>query len=179
MKEKTDSIKEFDEELDVFIHNMLDTMYNADGIGLAANQLGEKKSILIVDEFSSDSSKRKPIIMINPIIKEFSGDDIEYQEGCLSVPLLFENIIRKDEIIIEYYDKNMSLKKLETDGLLSRIIQHEFDHLNGIIFTDRISSLRKALNKGKLRKIQNGQTLPHYDMIMPNGDLIKAKKETN
>lgn len=178
MKKKTIEVKEFTQELDIFIKNMLETMYNADGIGLAANQVGNGVSILIVDENSVEKNKRSPIIMINPIIKLFGGDDVEYQEGCLSIPQFFENVIRKDDISIEYYDEKMKLKKLETNGLLSRIIQHEFDHLNGILFTERITPLKRALSKGKLRKIESGQTTPHYDMILPNGELLKADKQS-
>lgn len=174
LREKTQEVTSFDEKLEGFVNNMLETMYNADGIGLAANQVGDKRSIFIVDEFSEDRSKTNAHIFINPKITSFSESTSEYKEGCLSIPKFYENVTRPEEVEIEYQDINGESKKIAAGGLLARVIQHEFDHLNGILFFDRLTQLKKTLTKSKLRKIELGKFTIHYDMLDPDGNYVKS-----
>jgi peptide deformylase len=174
LREKTQDVNEFDEKLKNFASNMLETMYGADGIGLAANQVGDKRSIFIVDEFSGDKSKQNPLIFINPKITSFSDETTEYKEGCLSIPKYYEFVTRPEMIQIEYQDLEGNDQKIEAGDLLARVIQHENDHLNGILFFDKITQMKRTFAQGKLRKIQKNNFTIHYDMIDEKGNYIKA-----
>ena len=111
--------------------------------------------------------------MINPIITAISEEEIDYQEGCLSVPKYFEKVVRPVKIQVKYMDINMKEHHVEASELMSRVMQHEIDHLNGVLFYERLTPLRRTLAKNKLKKIQRNQTLPEYDMVDKNGNLIK------
>ncbi|MDC1068486.1 peptide deformylase [Candidatus Kapabacteria bacterium] len=174
LRKKSTAVTGFDEKLKNFTNNMLETMYGADGIGLAANQVGDPRSIFIVDEFSGDISKRSPIIFINPKISLFSDETSDYKEGCLSIPKFYEYVTRPELIQIEYQDLNGVTHKMEFGDLLARVIQHEFDHLNGVLFFDKISSIKKTFAQNKLRKIEKDKFTIHYDMLNRNGEYIKA-----
>jgi peptide deformylase len=142
---------------------MFETMRNASGIGLAANQVGADKSIFIVDvsvvEGHEDS---KPIVFINPLITERSDEKIPMEEGCLSIPEIRAEIERPEKITIEFKDTDFKEQSLSADGLLARVIQHEYDHLQGILFTDIISSdEKKKLNKDII-KIKKRKVEIHY-----------------
>lgn len=152
----------FDQELQTLCKNMLYTMYKAPGIGLAAPQIGVSKRIFVIDvdyerdETEEDSgefllSEFNPRIFINPTFKEKVGETT-YQEGCLSLPGIYEDIKRFESIVVEYNDVNGELKTMEADGLLSICIQHENDHLDGIVMIDRMSKLKKSFFKKKLIK---------------------------
>ena len=153
---------EFNEDLKTLCKNMLYTMYNAPGIGLAAPQVGISKRIFVIDvdynreETSEDSveynlSDFNPMIFINPVIKEKIGNTT-YQEGCLSLPGIYEDVKRAEDIIVEYQDTDGNKHQLEAKELLSICIQHENDHLNGVVFIDRLSALKKNFFKKKLVK---------------------------
>lgn len=153
---------EFNDELKVLCKNMLYTMYNAPGIGLAAPQIGLSKRIFVIDveynreETSEDSgeytlSNFEPMIFINPVIKEEIGNTT-YQEGCLSLPGVYEDVKRAGEIIVEYQDTDGNKQEIKATELLSICIQHENDHLDGIVFIDRLSTLKKNFFKKKLTK---------------------------
>ena len=152
----------FDQELQTLCKNMLYTMYKAPGIGLAAPQIGVSKRIFVIDvdyerdETEEDSgeyllSEFNPRIFINPTFKEKVGETT-YQEGCLSLPGIYEDIKRFESIVVEYNDVNGELKTMDADGLLSICIQHENDHLDGIVMIDRMSKLKKSFFKKKLIK---------------------------
>lgn len=154
--------EEFDDELKKLCKNMLYTMYNAPGIGLAAPQIGISKRIFVIDvnydreETSEDSeeytlSNFKPLIFINPIIKEKVGET-SYQEGCLSLPGIYEDVKRFENIIVEYQNTDGEKQEISASDLLSICIQHENDHLDGIVFIDRLSGLKKNFFKKKLLK---------------------------
>lgn len=178
LREKTSDVSDFGEDFQIFAQNMLESMYAADGIGLAANQVGDKRSIVIVDEFAGDdASKHNPIFLVNPKITHFSDDEVPYREGCLSIPLFYEEVMRPDKIQVEFQDLDGNPKKIEAGDLLSRVIQHEVDHLNGKLFFDYLTPLKRAMSKSKLRRIEQGKTQAHYDMIGPNGEEIKASSE--
>ena len=150
------------------LKNMYETMYNAQGVGLAAPQVGLDLSIFIIDTtpFCDDENNLIPLKkeFINPEIIDYSGKDESFNEGCLSIPGLREDVIRKDQIKIRYYDKNFNEYIKIYEGINSRVIQHEYDHLMGVLFTDRVSTLKKKLLKSKLNKIKNGDIEVDYNM---------------
>lgn len=177
LRDKTEDIKEINQDTIDFINNMIETMYNADGIGLAANQVGDLRSVIIVDNTRDEDSKAKPIVMLNPKITSESELVSDYKEGCLSIPKYYEVVTRPSEIEVEFIDVKGKTNKLAADELLARVIQHEIDHLNGILFFDKISPLKRALSKSKLRRIELNKVLPHYDMMSANNKIIKGIKE--
>ena len=150
------------------LKNMYETMYNAQGVGLAAPQVGLDLSIFIIDTtpFCDDENNIIPLKkeFINPEIIDYSGKDESFNEGCLSIPGLREDVIRKDQIKIRYFDKNFNEHTEKYEGINSRVIQHEYDHLMGVLFTDRVSTLKKKLLKSKLNKIKNGDIEVDYNM---------------
>ena len=170
-------VVEFNQELKEFTENMLETMYNADGIGLAANQVGDSRAIYTVDinTGSEDKADYTPIVMINPTIISFSDEITTYQEGCLSIPKYYEDVDRPEAVQVRYTDINMKEHTLEADDILARVIQHEYDHLKGILFFDRISQVKKALGKKKLNKIKRGELDTFYPMINADGTEFDPK----
>ena len=134
--------------------DMLDTMYAANGIGLAAIQIGVPKRIIVMD-LSKDSEKKDPKYFVNPVIKSKNLEKSIYEEGCLSVPDQFAEIERPKKIEIEYLDYHGEKKLLKAEGLLATCIQHEMDHLEGILFIDYLSKLKKSMIIKKLSKLKN------------------------
>jgi peptide deformylase len=173
LKKKAEPVKEFNEELSQFVDDMFETMYNTNnGVGLAANQVGSSRSIFIMDVTDIEEyANTEPIALINPVIEFFSDDEDEDQEGCLSIPEFFEKVTRPYGVQIRYSDIDMGEHTLEAEGFMARVIQHEFDHLNGILFFERLSPIKRALSRGKLNRIEKGETLPDYPMVLPNGKL--------
>ena len=131
--------------------DMLDTMYAAPGIGLAAIQIGVPKRIIVMD-ISRDENKKEPIYFVNPVIKNKNSEKAIYEEGCLSVPDQFAEIERPNACEVEYLDYNGEKKILKADGLLATCVQHEMDHLEGILFIDYLSKLKKSMILKKLSK---------------------------
>ena len=134
--------------------DMLETMYSANGIGLAAMQIGVPKRIIVID-ISKDENKKEPRYFVNPIIKNKDGEKSTYEEGCLSVPNQFAEIDRPKNCDVEYLDYNGKKKLLQAEGLLATCIQHEMDHLEGILFIDYLSKLKKSMIIKKLSKIKS------------------------
>ena len=133
--------------------DMLDTMYAAPGIGLAAIQIGVPKRIIVMD-ISRDEDKKEPRYFVNPVIKNKNNETSKYEEGCLSVPDQFAEIERPNECEVEYLDYDGKKQLLKADGLLATCIQHEMDHLDGILFIDYLSKLKKSMIIKKLSKIK-------------------------
>ena len=131
--------------------DMLDTMYAAPGIGLAAIQIGIPKRIIVID-IGRDKEKKEPMYFINPVIKNKNSEKAIYEEGCLSVPDQFAEIERPSKCEVEYLDYNGKKQLLKADGLLATCIQHEMDHLEGILFIDYLSKLKKSMILKKLSK---------------------------
>lgn len=158
LRKKTANVSDVDMDTIKLIRDMFETMKNASGIGLAANQVGADKQIFIVDLSAMEGyEESKPTVFINPVIEKFSEEKIVIEEGCLSIPDVRSEVERPKKINIKYLDTNMKELELEADELLARVIQHEFDHLQGVLFVDRISDevkkkLKKDLNKIKHRK---------------------------
>ena len=134
--------------------DMLETMYSANGIGLAAIQIGIPKRIIVMD-ISKDENKKEPRFFVNPIIKNKDRKKSTYEEGCLSVPNQFAEIDRPKNCDVEYLDYNGEKKLLQAEGLLATCIQHEMDHLEGILFIDYLSKLKKYMIIKKLSKIKS------------------------
>ncbi len=157
-------------DLEVLISNMWETMYSAQGVGIAAPQINKNIRLFIIDTtpFAEDPEESDNIIIkkvfINPIITEESGREWDFNEGCLSIPHIREDVSRKSSINIEYMDESFNIHKESFSGLVARVIQHEYDHINGILFTDKISILRKRMIKGKLQDIKNGKVDVSYKM---------------
>ena len=133
--------------------DILDTMYAAPGIGLAAIQIGIPKRIIVID-ISRDEKKKEPRYFVNPIIKNRNKEKAKYEEGCLSVPDQFAEIERPNKCEVEYLDYDGKKQLLKADGLLATCIQHEMDHLDGILFIDYLSKLKKSMIIKKLSKIK-------------------------
>jgi len=179
LRQKTKKIENIDDKLIVIIKDMFETMYNADGIGLAANQVGLDISLFVMDSAakSDDDSNYSPIVLINPEIISSSEEKSFYQEGCLSIPKVYEDVERPKEIEVKYYDQNMKEVITTLNALQARIFQHELDHLNGVLFFDRITPLKKALLRNKLKMVERNRIETRYDMIDAKGNLIKGVEE--
>ena len=134
--------------------DMLDTMYAANGIGLAAVQIGVPKRIIVMD-ISRDENKKEPIYFVNPVIKNKNSESAKYEEGCLSVPNQFAEIERPNGCDVEYLDYDGKKQLLKADGLLATCIQHEMDHLEGILFIDYLSKLKRSMIIKKLSKLKS------------------------
>ncbi len=151
LRKKAEKVTNFDEELSKLVNNMVETMYKAPGIGLAAPQVGVSKRVFVAD-ISTPEKKDKLYVLINPEILKFSEEKDKMEEGCLSIPEIYENVVRPTGIVIKAQNLEGEEFTLTAEGLLARCFQHEFDHLNGILFVDRVSSFRKSMLKGKLKK---------------------------
>ena len=160
------------EDISNLIDDMWETLYNANGVGLAAPQIGVLKQIFITDfdyfkeeeSFNKSEIEKFQQVFINPKITDEYGENFLFSEGCLSIPDILEELSRKNTIKIEFLDEKFNPKKITCSGVIARVIQHEYDHLKGILFTDRISSLRKREIKGKLDIISAGDFEPNYKM---------------
>jgi peptide deformylase len=169
LKRKASEIDKNYPGLQALIENMFETMYASNGVGLAAPQIGLSIRLFIVDggPFEEEEVKDFKQVFINPVIKEENGDPWKFNEGCLSIPGIREDVERKEEIFIHYYDENWNSHKKKFHGLAARIVQHEYDHIEGILFTDRISPLRRRLLKNKLTGISKGDVDVEYRMKFP------------
>jgi len=161
--------------LDKLISDMWDTMYKTEGVGLAAPQINLSIRLFVIDatpyeeEIPEVENKKK--IFINAKIVEEEGDEWFFQEGCLSVPKINEDVSRKSRVHIQYYDENWEFHDEWYDGIFARIIQHEYDHTQGIVFVDRLSAMKRTLLKRKLTDIIKGKVDVDYKMI-----FLKNKK---
>ncbi len=163
--------------LNELIEAMFESMHVSNGVGLAAPQINKSIRLFLVDatpyadEIKTDSPLK--LVFINPHIIEERGDEWAFNEGCLSIPGINEDVFRKPALKIQYFDENWEFHIKVFDGLLARIIQHEYDHLEGVMFTDRLSPLKKTLIRGKLLDITKGKVDVDYKMIFPP---LKKKK---
>lgn len=175
LKRKAEVINKDYPKLLELINDMFETMYNANGVGIAAPQIGLSIRIFIVDTnpFSEDESlsdedrselKSFKKTFINPEILDENGDEWSFEEGCLSIPNIRESVLRQESIKIQYFDENFNKHTESYNGLLARVIQHEYDHIEGILFTDKLSSFKKQLLKKKLLKISSGKLSFDYEM---------------
>jgi len=155
LRKKVDKVEEVDIKTIELIKNMFETMKNSNGIGLAANQVGWNKSIFVIDVSPVEGYENyKPFVAINPQIIELTDETSVYEEGCLSIPNIKVEIERPKGVILRYYDTDLKEHTLEADDLLARVVQHEDDHLLGILFVDYFSTSQKKKYKNQLNKIR-------------------------
>lgn len=178
LRKKGQEIREDHPQLKELIDNMWDTMYNAYGVGLAAPQIGLPLRLFVIDpapfaddetieEEESKALKEMRKVFINAKILEEEGEEWSFNEGCLSIPDVREDVFRKPKITIQYQDEDFNTHTETYDGLTARVIQHEYDHIEGILFTDKLSSLKKRIIKGKLGNISKGKVEVDYRMKFP------------
>ncbi|WP_100616113.1 peptide deformylase [Confluentibacter citreus] len=178
LKKKAEDITKDYPNFDALLANMFETMYNAFGVGLAAPQIGLPIRLFLVDtapfsdeDLSEEEQMKLKVfkrVFINAKILNEEGQEWAFNEGCLSIPDVREDVIRKPKITVEYLDENFKKHTEVFDGLIARVIQHEYDHIEGILFTDKLSGLKKRLIKGKLNKISKGEIDVDYRMRFPN-----------
>ena len=179
LKKKAKEVDLKDPTLPTFIENLWETMYAASGVGLAAPQVGVSLRIFVIDAspFSEDdelSAEEQKVladfkkVFINPTILSETGDTWPFNEGCLSIPNIREDVMRPDELQIRYLDADFKEREETYSGLAARVIQHEYDHIEGVLFTDKLSALKKRLLKGKLSQIAKGKVDVDYVMRFPN-----------
>jgi len=165
-------------KLEELIANMKQTMYNANGVGIAAPQIGKSVRIFVIDatpfaededltELEREQLKDFNKVFINPKILSEEGDEWAFNEGCLSIPDIREDVFRQEEVTFEYLDEKFEKHTNTLNGVAARVFQHEYDHLEGILFTDKLSSLKKRILKKKLEKISLGKIEADYRMRFP------------
>lgn len=176
LKKRAEEVSPDYPDLQVLIDNMFETMYEAKGVGLAAPQVGLGMRLFIVDAspFGEDEEDPEAVkvkdfkeVFINAEMVEETGAPWAFQEGCLSIPTVREDVTRRDRIRIRYFDRDWNEKEAEFDGYAARIIQHEYDHIEGILFTDKLKPLKKRFLKKKLNDISRGAVDVDYKMKFP------------
>ncbi len=170
LKTKAKDIQKDELDVEKLVEDMYETMYNASGVGLAAPQIGKSIRVFIVDTDPIDDEDDEPKIkkvFINPEILSEEGEEWAFEEGCLSIPNIREDVFRKEKIKIKYQDTEWNEYVEEYEGFNARVIQHEYDHIEGILFTDYISSFKKRMLKGKLANISKGKISSDYKMLFP------------
>ncbi|HUF10583.1 MAG TPA: peptide deformylase [Rhodothermales bacterium] len=173
LRQATPELEDNSEALQTLIDDMFETMHNASGVGLAAPQVGRSERVFVVDlkksledeEAIEPAALPGPLVFINPAIKAIDGGEVEYEEGCLSIPEIRENVVRPDTVDIEYLDRTLTPVRLQATGLLARVIQHELDHLDGILFIDRLSTLKRQLLRRRLREMSRGEVTAEYPIL--------------
>ena len=178
LKRVADEITSDYPNLSELIENMWETMYAAHGVGLAAPQIGLSIRLFVIDaslfvdeeemdQEEIDTLKDLKKVFINPIIEEEHGELWSFNEGCLSIPDVREDVSRKEEIVVSYVDENFTPQQLKLNGLAARVVQHEYDHIQGVLFTDHLSPLKKRLIKKRLTSISKGSVSVEYRMKFP------------
>jgi peptide deformylase len=168
LRKKTKPVSNFNDDLSSFIANLFETMYNSEGVGLAAPQVGSSKSVFVidVDNMVEDEQEESfgPLAFINPEIIEMGKTKIPMDEGCLSIPEVNDKVLRPERIVITYTDQSFTERTQEFTGWNSRVIQHEYDHLKGILFIDYLSAFRKRMHKSALEEIDKGLRATTYPL---------------
>lgn len=167
LKKRAEDIEE-GTDLQELVENMFETMYAAHGVGLAAPQIGKSMRLFVIDpEPMGDGLEDMKMAFINPEMIEELGEEWTFEEGCLSIPDIRENVSRQEKIKIRYYDLDWNEHEQEFDGMAARVIQHEYDHIEGVLFTDYLSGFKKRLLKSRLGKISKGNVDVDYRMKFP------------
>lgn len=173
LRKPADDVEEDSDDIRELVGNMIETMHGASGIGLAAPQVGRSERVFVVDltplaedlEEGGEVVPREPLVFINPEIIEESVDVCEYEEGCLSIPELREVVERPERIRVRYKDRNFEDREEDVRGLLARVLQHEYDHLEGILFVDLISPFRRRMLRRRLREMARGEFEADYPVV--------------
>lgn len=168
LKQEAEDIDQDYEGLQTLIDDMFETMYASEGVGLAAPQIGKGIRLFVIDPVNIDENlanlKR---VFINPEVVRLNGDEWDYEEGCLSLPHIREKICRPDQVLINYLDRNFQEQEELFSGIAGRIVQHEYDHIEGILFTDHLSPLKRRMLKKRLEAISKGDVDVSYSMRFP------------
>lgn len=159
LKIKAKPVDAVDDDVRTFMDDMLETMYHANGIGLAAPQVGDERRIIVID-VSREDEDPAPMFMANPQIVDIADEDRIHEEGCLSLPDHYAEVVRPDWIKVRYVDRDNEIREIEAEGLLSTCIQHEMDHLDGILFVDHVSALKRNMILRKLTKAKKLAAAP-------------------
>jgi peptide deformylase len=183
LREDTEPVEDNTEELQTLIDNMIETMYAASGIGLAAPQVGRTERLFVVDvtpmademEAENEAIPPQPMVFINPELTWESEAETDFEEGCLSIPDVREVVTRPERVMVRYLDRDFNEQEREVGSVLARVIQHERDHLDGILFTDYLSSFRKRLLRRTLRQIAEGKVDAEYPLVARNGETVTAR----
>lgn len=170
LRQEAEAVKKNSKELQQLIDDMFDTMYNADGVGLAAPQIGKPLRIFVADAdvYSEEEDQEKtygPLTMINPAISLKSEETITMEEGCLSIPEVMGPVSRPQKITVRFKDRDFNDQELEIDGHLARVIQHEIDHLDGVLFIDHLSFFKRKLLASKLKALAEGEKEIAYPVV--------------
>lgn len=172
LRAETEPVDENTEALQTLIDNMIETMYAASGIGLAAPQVGRTERLFVVDvtsmadeiEEDGESVPPQPMVFINPEVVWESETEGEYEEGCLSIPDVREMVTRPERVSVRYRDRDFNEQVMEVGNMLARVIQHEYDHLDGVLFTDHLSAFRQRLLRRTLKRMARGDVEADYPL---------------
>jgi len=183
LREETDPVDENTEELQSLIDNMIETMRNAAGIGLAAPQVGRTERLFVVDltpmademAEAGEPLPPQPMVLINPEIVAESDETVGLEEGCLSIPEVREAVTRPERVQMRYLDRDFEEQEIEAGHMLARVLQHERDHLDGILFTDYLSSFRKRLLRRSLREMAEGDVEADYPLLTKGDEQVPAR----
>ena len=183
LREEADPVTDNTEALQELIDNMIETMHNAAGIGLAAPQVGRSKRIFVIDvtpmaadmEEEGETVPPQPMVFINPEIVDEGAASVDMEEGCLSIPEVREAVTRPERIRVRYLDRELDEQELEAGSVLARVIQHENDHLDGVLFTDYLSSFRKRLLRRSLRDMKEGNVEADYPLVAAGDEPVPAR----
>ncbi len=169
LKKKAKAINPDEVDVKQLVNDMYETMYNANGVGLAAPQVGMALRLFVIDTdpIEDDEEPKVRKTFINPEMVEEKGEEWAMEEGCLSIPNIREDVFRLEHIKLRYFDESFTEHVEEFAGFTARVIQHEYDHIEGILFTDHLSNLKKRLLKGKLTNISKGRAKADYKMLFP------------
>ena len=183
LRQETEPVEENTDGLQSLIDDMIETMRNAAGIGLAAPQVGHSERLFVVDltpmademAEAEEPLPPQPMVLINPEIVEESTETVDLEEGCLSIPEVREAVTRPERIRMRYLDRTFEEQEIEAGHMLARVLQHERDHLDGILFTDYLSSFRKRLLRRPLREMVNGEVEADYPLITKDDEQMPAR----
>lgn len=183
LRKETEPVDSNSDDLQELIDSMIDTMYAASGIGLAAPQIGRTERLFVIDvtpmanELDGNGQKipEQPMVFINPEIVAESEAVCDFEEGCLSIPDVQEAVTRPETVTIRYRDRNFEEQERKVENMLARVIQHEFDHLFGVLFVDHLGSFRKRMVRRSLRKIADGDVEADYPLVTASGDMVEAR----
>ncbi len=169
LKQKAEELEQGSVDVMQLSEDMFETMYNANGVGLAAPQIGKSIRMFVVDGSATEEPGLEDFkkVFINPQMLEEVGREWPYEEGCLSIPNIREDVLRNEVIVMDYYDEEWNKHREEFDGLQARIIQHEYDHIEGVLFTDHLSPFKRRVLKGKLLNISKGKVKADYPIKAP------------
>lgn len=169
LRMEAEPVQEIDDEIEMLIEDMFETMYNSNGVGLAAPQIGKSIQLFVMDaDTMTEELEEEDIgakVFINPKILKYEGEMFKLEEGCLSIPDVRDEVLRRDRITITYRDRHFHEQTESFRGWASRVIQHEFDHLQGVLFLDHLSTFRRRFHRFTLNKIDSGKVETEYPLM--------------